>query len=122
MKTKSKKNLKERAQEVFKQYDNAEKVFATSDGNVFLDKNRAQLHAGKGSITTFVRNDIEQPVSKSISKSVKKTEEITAKSGLKKVETPQKDDESKSVETRKEEKSSKNKASIKEPAQSNKKQ
>lgn len=58
MKTKSKEELKATAQKVFKQYKKAKKVFATLDGNVFLDKNRAELHAGKDTVLSFSREDL----------------------------------------------------------------
>ncbi len=54
-KTYNKEELQVRAQEVFKQYPNAQEVYATSDGNVFLMENRAKLHAGKGNVISFVR-------------------------------------------------------------------
>lgn len=42
-----KSELEELAKETFKKYPKARKVFATVDGNIFLDENRADLHAGK---------------------------------------------------------------------------
>ncbi|GIZ09986.1 hypothetical protein [Flavobacterium sp. UMI-01] len=48
--------LKEKANEVFKQYPKAKQAFATVDGNVFLEKNRAEIHAGKqGTVLTYDR-------------------------------------------------------------------
>jgi len=53
-KTFSQKELKEKADKVFEQYPNATQAFATVDGNVFLMKNRAELHS-KDKIYTFDR-------------------------------------------------------------------
>lgn len=65
-KTYSESELKELAKEVFEQFPNANTVFATVDGNVFLEKNRAEIHAGKtGRIFT-----IERPIVKEASKEV----------------------------------------------------
>lgn len=54
-KTYSESELKEnQVKAAFKQYPDAKKVFATLDGNVFLNENRANLHAGaKGTVLTF---------------------------------------------------------------------
>lgn len=50
-KTYSKADLEKKAQGVFKDYPKADKVFATTDGQFFLDENRANLHAGaKGKV------------------------------------------------------------------------
>lgn len=55
-KTYSESELKEKAAKIFEQYPLAAEAHATSDGNVFLLKNRAQLHAGrKGNVITFKR-------------------------------------------------------------------
>lgn len=54
--TYSESELKEKAQEVFKQFPNAKEVYATSDGNVFLMENRAKLHAGKGNVLKVQRD------------------------------------------------------------------
>lgn len=54
MKTLSKKDLQEKADKVFQQFPTAKKVFATVDGNVFLQKNRAELHS-KDTIYKFER-------------------------------------------------------------------
>ncbi len=52
----SESELKEKANEIFEAFPNANKVFATTDGNVFLEKNRAELHAGsKGKVYPFDR-------------------------------------------------------------------
>jgi|SRR5690606_16402218 len=53
-KTFSVKELKDRAQKVLEQYPLVKQVFATADGNVFLMRNRAELHS-KGKIYTFDR-------------------------------------------------------------------
>ncbi|WP_417366888.1 hypothetical protein [Flavobacterium beibuense] len=45
MKTYSTSELKEKANEVFAQYPTVNEVYATPDGNVFIQKNRAELHA-----------------------------------------------------------------------------
>ncbi|MBV7268374.1 hypothetical protein [Winogradskyella luteola] len=41
----SKSQLQEKADKLFKDYPNAEKGYVTNDGNAFLSKNRADLHA-----------------------------------------------------------------------------
>ena len=45
-KTYSKAELEKKAKDVFKEYPSAKSLFATTDGQFFLDKNRANLHAG----------------------------------------------------------------------------
>jgi hypothetical protein len=45
-KTYSESELKELANEVFAQFPTATEAFATTDGNIFLRKNHAALHAG----------------------------------------------------------------------------
>lgn len=55
-KTYDESELKEIANSVFEQFPNCDKVFATTDGNTFLNKNRAELHAGpKGKVVTIER-------------------------------------------------------------------
>lgn len=54
-KTKSETELQKDAEAVLARFSNAPSVFATTDGNVFLDKNRAELHAGKGRVIQFDR-------------------------------------------------------------------
>lgn len=57
-KTLSESELKELAQGVFEQFPNAKEVYATSDGNIFLSENRANLHAGKdGNVYPFKREE-----------------------------------------------------------------
>jgi len=66
MKTYSLNELNERAKEHFDQLQ-VNKLFATSDGQFFLMENRAQLHAGKGTVHK-IKN--EEP-----SEGIKPTEE-----------------------------------------------
>lgn len=54
-KTYSEAELKQKAEPVFDRFTKAESVFATTDGNVFLDRNRAELHAGKGRVIELFR-------------------------------------------------------------------
>ncbi len=52
----SEKELKEIANGTFAEFPNAKKAYATTDGNVFLEENRARLHAGaKGTVVPFDR-------------------------------------------------------------------
>lgn len=53
MKTISKKELAVKAAEVLKMYPNQKEVFATTDGQVFLDKNRAELHAKPNKLQAY---------------------------------------------------------------------
>ncbi len=53
MKRYSKTQLKEQATEVFKQYPNTEALYATSDGQFFLEKNRADLHANENKLSVM---------------------------------------------------------------------
>lgn len=56
MKTYSEDELKELAKGVFEQFPNADQVFATVDGNTFLERNRADIHAGaKGRVLVIDR-------------------------------------------------------------------
>lgn len=54
-KTYSETELKAKTVAIFERFTTAESVFATTDGNIFLDKNRAELHAGKGRVIQFDR-------------------------------------------------------------------
>lgn len=56
-KTYSKAELEKKAQAVFKDYPKANKVFATTDGQFFLDENRANLHAGAKGKVIEISND-----------------------------------------------------------------
>jgi hypothetical protein len=54
--TYSEDELKELASKVFTQYPDANEVFATVDGNIFLQRNRADIHAGeKGRVLPIER-------------------------------------------------------------------
>lgn len=74
----SEKELEQKALAAFAQYPNAKQVYATSDGNVFLEKNRASLHAGKGSIVTFDRPIKEEEEKDNAPKTLKAEEVIKA--------------------------------------------
>ena len=54
MKTVSKKELEVKASKEFKKFPNAKQLHATVDGNIFLEKNRAELHS-EDIIYTFDR-------------------------------------------------------------------
>jgi len=57
-----KRDIKQIVEETFEKFPTAQQVFATSDGNVFLEENRAMLHAGKdGKYSTYTK-DIEDTV------------------------------------------------------------
>lgn len=74
-KTYSESELKEnQVKAAFKQYPDAKKVFATTDGNVFLNENRANLHAGaKGTVFTF-----EKAAKQDTNKQLNATDTISA--------------------------------------------
>ncbi|MDQ8012038.1 MAG: hypothetical protein REI96_06300 [Flavobacterium nitrogenifigens] len=56
MKTFSEDELKDLANKIFAQYPDANQVFATVDGNIFLERNRADIHAGaKGRVLVIDR-------------------------------------------------------------------
>lgn len=58
--TYNREQLARKAQGVFEEFPGTLEVYATTDGNIFLEKNYAQLHAGeKGNVFT-----IERPVAK----------------------------------------------------------
>lgn len=64
--TYSESELKEQAGEVFKQYPAVNTLYATVDGNVFIEKNRADIHAGaKGRVLPFDRPVIKEAVAPS---------------------------------------------------------
>lgn len=67
-KTYSEAELKEKAETALERFSNARSVFATTDGNVFLDRNRAELHAGKGRVIEVERSlpKIEAPAEQKI--------------------------------------------------------
>lgn len=68
-KTYSESELKELAQEVLKQYPAANTVHATVDGNIFLEKNRAEIHAGKkGRVFPFDRPIVKEAAKELVSK------------------------------------------------------
>lgn len=55
----TKEELKEKAEEILKEFPTANKVYATVDGNVFLEENRARLHATvKGTVMEFTREPV----------------------------------------------------------------
>ena len=54
-KTYTEAELQKAAEGALKSYPHADRVFATTDGNVFLDRNRAELHAGKGRVVQINR-------------------------------------------------------------------
>jgi lipopolysaccharide export system protein LptA len=75
---KTKEELKAAAKAALKNYPNAKKVFATLDGNVFLDKNRAELHAGKSTVIEFTTADFAKAaINKTSGKSSKKADPKT---------------------------------------------
>lgn len=88
-KTFSKSELKEKAQKVFEQYPTAEQVFATADGNIFLMKNRAELHS-KDKIITFDRalnsEDQKAPNTDSKKNDSSAPERISATDAIKAIE------------------------------------
>lgn len=56
-KTYSEDELQAKAKKVLKEFAKAEVVFATTDGNIFLSRNFAELHAGpKGRVLEIERN------------------------------------------------------------------
>lgn len=86
MKTLSKTALNEKAVPVFKVHPNATVLYATSDGQFFLNKNRAELHANgnKLSVHDISRPEVEdepakapkeEPVAKKKSKKEPKADE-----------------------------------------------
>lgn len=58
MKTFSKKELNAKAAPVFKEHPNASVLYGTSDGQFFLNKNRAELHASANKLSV---HGIEAP-------------------------------------------------------------
>lgn len=53
--------IKENVAKAFENFPETDTVYATSDGQVFLNKNRAELHATpKGKVQTFTRGVSEQ--------------------------------------------------------------
>lgn len=65
-KTYSESELEGFAQKTFEQYPTAKEIFVTEDGQCFLMKNRAELHAGaKGKVYTFEKKtEAEKPAPK----------------------------------------------------------
>lgn len=60
-KTYSKAELEKKAQDHFKEYPKADKLFATTDGQFFLDENRANLHAGaKGKVIEIENEGVSE--------------------------------------------------------------
>lgn len=55
-----KKELKVLADKVLEQFPNANIVYATVDGNVFLEENRANLHAKGGLVIPFERDIVDE--------------------------------------------------------------
>lgn len=77
--TYSEAELKEKAQPVLDAHKQTNEVYATTDGNVFLLKNRAELHAGEGRVIC-----ISRPLQKAESSAPKN--EMTAKETIKHIE------------------------------------
>jgi len=55
-----KEELKTLADKVLEQFPNANVVYATVDGNVFLEENRANLHAKGGLVLPFERDIVDE--------------------------------------------------------------
>lgn len=55
-----KEELKTLADKVLEQFPNATVVYATVDGNVFLEENRANLHAKGGLVIPFERDIVDE--------------------------------------------------------------
>lgn len=78
-KTYSKEELQNRAEKVLEQYPQAKEVYTTPDGQVFLKKDRAELHAGKGKVYTFDRTvEVAEQKSESAPKALTANEAIAA--------------------------------------------
>jgi len=64
---KTKEELKAAAKATLKNYPHSKEVFATLDGNIFLEKNRAELHAKKETIISFTKADFAKAAIKKAS-------------------------------------------------------
>ncbi|MFY0714124.1 hypothetical protein J1D01_10635 [Seonamhaeicola sp. NFXS20] len=96
-KTYSKAELEKKAQAVFKNYPKAKKVFATTDGQFFLDQNRANLHAGaKGKVIEI--NDVIEEETEDTSIKPKSAEALINEA--KSIETIEAVEAAKEVETK----------------------
>jgi hypothetical protein len=62
----SKEELEKKALAFFDKNTEVKSVYATSDGNVFLNENRAKMHAGKGNVYTFKSEDTSEDNSKEV--------------------------------------------------------
>lgn len=89
-KTYTEAELKEKANKVFADFPNALKVFATLDGNVFLQENRAKLHAQKSRVLTFdrpienaVATESNAPKSKTAAELIEELKAVNDLEGLK---------------------------------------
>lgn len=82
--TYSESKLEEFAQKAFEQYPTAKEIHVTEDGQCFLMKNRAELHAGaKGKVYSFERkNEAEKAAPEMNAKdtiaAIKETENLEA--------------------------------------------
>lgn len=88
MKVYSKSELKDKAKDTFKNFPKAKKVFITTDGQCFLEENRANIHAkpNKLEVVPFSKTDfIEVEDAKTVTASKGKTVE-DIKAEIKEVE------------------------------------
>ena len=82
-KTYNENELKEKAAKVFAQFPTATEVYATSDGNIFIEKNRAELHIGfKGKVLPIQKPEAKAETSADTEEpallNVNKTSELVA--------------------------------------------
>lgn len=92
----SKQKLEEKASVVFKDFPNANKVYATTDGNIFIEENRAWLHAGaKGKVIVMERPVVDEP--KKVKTAAEIIEEIKSATTTEQLHVFEKDEKRKTV-------------------------
>ena len=90
-KTYSKAELEKKAKDVFKEYSNANSLFATTDGQFFLDQNRANLHAGAKGNVIEIENDFEDQSENKVEAPKKVSKKRSSKKATPKTTAPKDD-------------------------------
>jgi hypothetical protein len=71
--TKNNQELRELSSPIFAQFPDANTLYATRDGQFFLDENRARLHAGKGQVVPIHKDEDDTEEGQAIALNAKET-------------------------------------------------
>ena len=71
--SKTNEELRQESASIFEQFPKATTLFATRDGQFFLDQNRAKLHAGKGQVVEIHKDEDDTEEGQAIALNAKET-------------------------------------------------